>query len=78
MSMQSFLSHHQEGPLAASTFKALKTICLTTSSGEENSLMNFIAILLLSIKGEKATAPAIAVLPVLTSVSGIIILDLLY
>jgi hypothetical protein len=67
-SMQKLLTQRQEGPSAISAFAALKTICLTTSSGEESSLMNFIAPLLLSIKSEKATAQAIAVLPALALV----------
>ncbi|KAF7307826.1 U3 small nucleolar RNA-associated protein 10 [Mycena kentingensis (nom. inval.)] len=53
---------HTDGPLALSSFRALRSIALTLNTGEENALTALIPTILAAVKGQTLTAPALGAL----------------
>ncbi|KAJ6464259.1 hypothetical protein C8R47DRAFT_1180243 [Mycena vitilis] len=53
---------HPDGPLAASSYRALKSIASTMSPGEEGSLTTMVPSVLAAIRGRKMAIPAMAAL----------------
>ncbi|KAJ7630018.1 hypothetical protein DFH06DRAFT_704991 [Mycena polygramma] len=53
---------HPDGPLAASSYRALKSIAATMSPGEEGSLTTMVPSVLAAIRGRKMAVPAMAAL----------------
>ncbi|KAJ7270708.1 hypothetical protein B0H12DRAFT_1229192 [Mycena haematopus] len=53
---------HPDGPLAASSYRALRSVAVTMSPGEEGSLTTMVPPILVAIRGRKMAAPAMAVL----------------
>ncbi|KAF8192665.1 hypothetical protein K438DRAFT_2017867 [Mycena galopus ATCC 62051] len=53
---------HPDGPLAASSYKALQSVGATMSPGEEGSLTKMVSPILSAIRGRKMAAPAMAAL----------------
>ncbi|KAJ7756261.1 hypothetical protein B0H16DRAFT_696293 [Mycena metata] len=53
---------HPDGPLAASSYKALQSIAATMSAGEETSVTTMIPLVLAAIRGRKMAKSAMAAL----------------
>ncbi|KAJ6463475.1 hypothetical protein C8R45DRAFT_840925 [Mycena sanguinolenta] len=53
---------HSDGPLAASSYRALRSVAATMSPGEEGSLTTMVPAILAALRGRKMVAPAMAAL----------------
>ncbi|KAF7373573.1 U3 small nucleolar RNA-associated protein 10 [Mycena sanguinolenta] len=53
---------HPDGPLAASSYRALRSIAATMSPGEEGSLTTMVPPILVAIRGRKMVGPAMTAL----------------